>query len=160
MARPLPVSLLMAGTGAVLLISGIGGEPLGAVIKGQFGDVTGKQQAAEAKAVGNIEGSGALQNTSDATGESEGGGLPSAQSVPSASTFAPSPGTLGITKHAPSKAEQARGIVSILLAHGITHPTSKQIIEARRAYENKTGVRQFELAGTGAQTFQGGLPLI
>jgi hypothetical protein len=148
----------MAGTGAVLLVSGIGGEPLGEVLKGNFGDVTGKKQAAEAAA--NTVGAGTLENASDATGEGEGGGLPSAQSAPSPSTFAPSPGSLGLSKHAPTKAEQSRGIVAILLAHGITHPTGAQITAARREYERKTGVRQFELVGAGAQEFEGGLPLV
>src|SRR5271167_139768 len=153
MSRPLPVNLLMAGTGAVLLVSGIGGEPLGEVLKGNFGDITGRKQAAA-----NTVGAGTLENASDATGEGEGGGLPSAQSAPSPSTFAPSPGSLGISKHAPTKAEQSRGIVAILLARGITHPTGAQIEWARREYERKTGVRQFELATSGAQEFEGGLP--
>jgi hypothetical protein len=157
MPRPLPVNLLMAGTGAVLLVSGIGGEPLGEVLKGNFGDVTGKEQA---KAAADTVGAGTLENTSDATGEGEGGGLPSAQSAPSPSTFAPSPGSLGLSKHAPTKAEQSRGIAAILLAHGFTHPTNAQIEWARREYERKTGVRQFELAGAGAQEFEGGLPLV
>jgi hypothetical protein len=160
MSRPLPVNLLMAGTGAVLLVSGIGGEPLGAVLKGNFGDVTGKKQEEEKRAEAAAVNAGTLENASDATGEGEGGGLPSAQSAPSPSTFAPSPGSLGISKHAPSKAEQSRGIVAILLAHGITHPTGAQITAARREYERKTGVRQFDLASSGAQEFEGGLPLV
>lgn len=158
MSRPLPVNLLMAGTGAILLVSGIGGEPLGEVLKGNFGDITGKKQATEA-AVDTV-GAGALENASDATGEGEGGGLPSAQSAPSPSTFAPSPGSLGLSKHAPTKAEQARGISIILLSHGFTHPTNAQIEWARREYERKTGVRQFELADAGAQEFEGGLPFV
>lgn len=74
MPRPLPVNLLMAGTGAVLLVSGIGGEPIGKVLQGQFGDIKGTKQQQAAL-------------------ETEGAG--SAQSLSSA-TFAPSPASLSV----------------------------------------------------------------
>jgi len=73
MARPLPVNLLMAGTGAVLLVSGIGGESIGKVLQGEFGDIKGTRQAA-------LEGA-------------EQGQAQSAQML-SSSTFAPSPASL------------------------------------------------------------------
>lgn len=75
MARPLPVNLLMAGTGAVLLVSGISGEPIGKVLQGEFGDVKGTKQAA-------------LENA-------EQGQAQSAQML-SSSTFAPSPASLSV----------------------------------------------------------------
>lgn len=78
MARPLPVNLLMAGTGAVLLVSGIGGEPIGAVLRGQFGDVKGTQQAAKENA--------ALQGSTEGSSQQSLGG----------STFAASPASLSV----------------------------------------------------------------
>jgi hypothetical protein len=37
MARPLPVNMLLAGTGAVLLVSGVGGKSIADILKGSFG---------------------------------------------------------------------------------------------------------------------------
>lgn len=83
MARPLPVNLLMAGTGAVLLVSGIGGESIGAVLQGQFGDIKGTRQAAQNAALEAASGGQAAQ-------------------VLSSSTFAPSPASLSYSGRAPS----------------------------------------------------------
>jgi hypothetical protein len=156
MARPLPVNLLMAGTGAVLLVSGLGGETIGEVLRGQFGDLSSKKKTvADSESVG----AGSLQNVSDITG-GEGGGGPLGGSSPSSSTFAPSPTVLGIGRHSPSKAEQARAIASILLSRGIRNPTERQIVEAREQYQHETGIKQFRYSGEEAREFVGGLPVI
>jgi hypothetical protein len=132
MARPLPVDLLFAGTGAVLLISGIGGQSLGEVLEGDFGDITGKQQAA---AAADTEGQGSMTdaaytNTAGETVTPES----VAQASPSSSTFAPSPDTFN--KHV-TPAQEAKAIAAILLSRGITHPTNRQITEARNFYHLK-----------------------
>lgn len=44
MARPLPVNMLLAGTGAILLVSGLGGKSVGDVLKGSFGNLQVKQE--------------------------------------------------------------------------------------------------------------------
>jgi hypothetical protein len=152
MARPLPVNMLLAGTGAVLLISGIGGETLGEVLQGQFGALKGEKKQATATEAGQ------MQNASLVTGE--GGESPESQTSPSSSTFAPSPSTLGLPRHSPTKAEQAQGIAHILLSHGILHPTNAQVNAARQQYEKETGIRQFNRAGENAPEFAGGLPVI
>jgi hypothetical protein len=156
MSRPLPVNLFMAGTGAVLLVSGIGGESIGGVLKGNFGDLSSKKKTAS---VSNTAGSGTLQNISDTTG-GEGGGGPLGGSSPSISTFAPSPTALGLPRHTPSKAEQARAIAGILLSHGIRNPTEAQIVKAREEYERKTGIKQFRYQDESAREFVGGVPVI
>jgi hypothetical protein len=149
MSRPLPVNLLMAGTGAVLLVSGIGGEPLGEVLRGQFGDLKGKEQATAAAA--NTEGGGAIENVTDTET-----GAPGVGTAPSPSTFASSP--TSFSKKAPTAKQQAQGIAGILLKAGITNPTSRQIELARIKYQQQTGVQEFE--GGQSQEFSHGLPLV
>jgi hypothetical protein len=151
MARPLPVNLLMAGTGAVLLVSGISGEPLGEVLKGQFGDITGKQQAAEAADTEASGGGASVENVSDTENGAPGSGV-----ATSPSTFASSP--TSFSKEAPTKQQQAQGIAAILLREGITNPTNRQIELARIKYEQQSGVQQFE--GGQTQEFSHGLPLV
>lgn len=141
MARPLPVNLLLAAVGGVLLTSGLSGESLGEVLQGNFGTLDGKKSTAN------------TADTESGGGEGEGG------IVPSPATFAPSPGTLGLTKHKPTTAEQSRAIASILLSEGITNPTRAQIARARIRYQRETGVKQFEDVGANAPEFLHGLPL-
>jgi len=135
-ARPLPVNLLLAGTGGVLLVSGIGGATVGEVLQGSFGDITGKQQAA-------LSSKGQAQNAALLSPSGSGfSGLPSgegeseseSQSSPSSSTFAPSPDTFH--KHV-SKQQELRSIAAILLSEGIVNPTHQQIQAARELYHRQ-----------------------
>lgn len=132
MPRPLPVNLLMAGTGAVLLVSGIGGESVGEVLKGSFGDLTGKRQQAS------LTGE-AGQSVNVADGNA--GLPPSPETFQQSAAFAPSP--TEFTNKAPTPRQQAKAIARILLEEGITNPTKAQIEAARRKYEQETGVTQF-----------------
>lgn len=128
MPRPLPVNLLLAGAGSVLLVSGIGGQPIGEVLKGSFGDLKGKTKTAA-----NLEGSGTFSNVASVGEESPTSGAPAA-SAPSSSTFAPSPDVFH--KHV-SRQQESRSIAAILHQRGITNPTHRQIEEARKFYHTK-----------------------
>lgn len=134
MARPLPVNLLFAGAGAVLVVSGVGGESIGGVLKGSFGNLKptpGSQQALS-------EGQGVTQNVvNPETGAPEvaapGSEIPHA-SAPGSSTFAASPDTF--RKHV-SKQQEARSIAGILISWGIRNPTHADIERARAFYHKK-----------------------
>src|SRR5271170_6936801 len=120
MARPLPVNLLFAGTGAVLLISGIGGETLGEVLKGNFGLV-------KTETTGDTGVSGGLAsaaNTEAAAGTGTGEDAPS-PTVFSSATLAPPPTRIG--RNGPTRKQQAEGIARVLLEEGIRNPTNEQI---------------------------------
>jgi len=143
--------MLLAGTGGVLLISGIGGESVADVLKGSFGKLKFDPKAGLKKSdTERLEQQGT-------TAEGEGSPAPSPTSFSSA-TFAPSPQSLSRHPLHPTKYQQAQGIAAILLHEGIRNPTKRQIEDARKRYERETGVRQFE--GDGAQEFIGGLPVV
>lgn len=126
MARPLPVNLLLAGTGTVLLVSGIGGEPIGEVLKGSFGNLKPQTNTANA-AFTQMGGSEAVPGPStgnETAVTSPGGG----------SSFPPSPGSF---RKRVSPQIESREIAHILYDRGITNPTHKQIQEAREFYHSK-----------------------
>jgi hypothetical protein len=85
MARPLPVNMLLAGTGAVLLVSGLGGKSIGDVLKGSFGQLEVKNPNIGSQSTG----AGAVTTAT-------GGGLfePSPVSF-STATVAPPPPSIG-----------------------------------------------------------------
>lgn len=157
MARPLPVNMLLAGTGAVLLVSGIGGQPLSEVLKGSFGKL---QTNPEAGSEGAGQKSAANQEEGQQQFVSDEEGAAAPQTFSSA-TVAPSPTSFS-TRKAPTKRQQAQAIARILLSEGITHPTAHQLQLARAKYERETGVGQFASAGAGAGAteFDQGLPVI
>lgn len=85
--------MLLAASGAVLLVSGLGGKSIGDVLKGEFGKLEvknpniGSKTESEKGEHGPETGAAALT-----TAGGEFGSLPAAfQTVPSQSTFAPSP---------------------------------------------------------------------
>lgn len=164
MARPLPVNLFFAGTGAILLVSGIGGKSLGDVLKGNFGNIEvkkpniGESETAPTGTTGTTGTAGEPAAGTTVPVSSGGGGAfaPSPTSF-SHSTVAPPPVQGG--RH-PTKQQQAQGIASILLSHGITHPNSRQLQQARLEYERATGVAQYQTAGSSAEEFIGGLPVV
>src|SRR5579863_6119056 len=82
MARPLPVNLLFAGTGSVLLISGLSGKSIAEVLKGDFGSLKFNPSAGSKPAAFTGEGEPGLETISNET--------PSNPEY-SPSTFAPSP---------------------------------------------------------------------
>jgi len=165
-ARPLPVNLLLAGTGAVLLVSGIGGKSIGDVLKGQFGNLDVKnpnigsehEQSQVAGAAAGT-GGGSVGGTGPASVPGGGASAPSPTTF-SHATFAPSPTSFINPRHRPTKQQQARSIAMILASEGIFHPTRAQLIAARKKYENETGVKQFGTVGEGAEEFVGGLPVV
>lgn len=91
MSRPLPVNLLLAGTGAVLLTSGLSGQSLGNVIKGDFGKLDANPNAGGKEA-------GAKQTSFEGEPATGATSTEEPQTVPSPSTLAPSPTSLSV-KH-------------------------------------------------------------
>lgn len=135
MARPLPVNLLLAGTGAVLIVSGMGGETIGEVLKGSFGNLKPTPKAAA-----DTEGTGVAQNVAN-TEAGFGGGEAAAvgseaphASAPGSSTFAASPDVF--RKHV-SREQEAKSLAGILLSWGIHNPTHRDIERARDFYHKK-----------------------
>lgn len=170
MARPLPVNLLLAGTGAVLLISGIGGKSIGDVLKGDFGNIEVKkpnigEQTPQGVAggTGGTEGTGVTGGTAaeaSATSAGVGGGqqAPPPSTFSRSSNFAPSPTTFNQGRHS---APEQEAIARILLAEGIHNPTIRQIEHAREQYHKGTRVvYPSGSANAGAQEFEGGLPVV
>jgi hypothetical protein len=128
MARPLSVNLLLAGTGSVLLVSGISGKSLAEVLKGDFGKLKVNPNAG-----GSPE--GAIGNAETAfTGEPTAPGQePVSNREPSLSTFAPSP--IVFSKQSLTPKQINKQIVEYLFARNIDKPTNRQIGEARLQVE-------------------------
>jgi hypothetical protein len=129
MSRPLPVNMLLAGTGAVLLVSGIGGQPIGDVLRGSFGKIQFNAAAGSAQP-------GSTPNAAFTGEVGEVGPQAVSDSAAgtqfSGATVAPSPTTF--TKWKTTKKQEAEGIAGLLARHGITNPTHAQIEQARREY--------------------------
>jgi hypothetical protein len=126
MARPLSVNLLLAGTGSVLLVSGISGKSLAEVLKGDFGKLKVNPNAG-----GKPEGAG---KEASYTGEpAEPGQELTSNREPSLSTFAPSPTVF--SKHSLTPSQVNKQIAEYLFARNINKPTNRQIGEARLAVE-------------------------
>ena len=130
MARPLPVNLLIAGTGGVLLVSGIGGKSIGEVLKGTFGNLKVNPAAKPESEKGEQQntanmGEGTMQNVS------EGGPL----ATPSPIALTPSP----THKRSYTKAEIAREVAKFLAREGITNPTQAQVNKAYELWRIETG---------------------
>jgi hypothetical protein len=122
--------MLLAGTGAVLLVSGIGGQPIGEVLKGSFGSIKFNPQAGSSQPVqvgaSLGEGQGLFQNAG--LGES-----PSPTSF-SSTTLAPPPPNLGRHKVYTQK-EKAKGVAELLARQGITNPTQAQVNKAYQLWQ-------------------------
>lgn len=134
MARPLPVNLLLAGTGAVLLVSGIGGQPIGKVLQGSFGSLKFNPNAkvGEGSGTGTVAATGVGGQSGEVT-----------QTSFSPSTAAPPPPVLSrrMKREKPSHDEELKGIARILneIYPGVNNPSHMQIEHARELYRIETG---------------------
>lgn len=139
MARSSWIPLALGGIGSVLLISGIQGESLGEVLKGEFGKGTKHETP-------NPEFKGGDPQARPTNLGAEG------------SEFAPNPGTVSLPnspvpplpQDVLSSQSKLKAIASYLKANGINNPTQAQINEAsyhlgyttRREYEEANRERR------------------
>lgn len=65
MARPLPVDILLAGTGGALLVSGLSGVSLAEVIKGDFGKIKSNPAVSPGKESGSNEAKGLEESAAE-----------------------------------------------------------------------------------------------